>query len=121
MSKYLLLIYTDGKRWADLPESERGNIHRDYMTYTQELIEAGVMLGGDPLDAIENTKTVSEGGVVTDGPHAEAAEHLGGYYVVDVPDIDTAVHWASKLPGVGRGIDRIEVRAVPVMEDMPTP
>ncbi|MEY2565959.1 MAG: hypothetical protein QOE35_488 [Actinomycetota bacterium] len=120
MAKYLLLIYSDTKRWADIDEAERGAIHGDYMTYTQELLAAGVMQGGDPLEGIDQTKTVAEGGLVTDGPHAEAAEYLGGYYVIDVPDVDTAVQWAGKLPGVSRGLDRIEVRPVAVLPDMPT-
>jgi hypothetical protein len=120
VAKYMLLIYSDTKRWADISEAEQGAVHGGYMTYTQELIEAGVMLGGDPLDSPDKTKTVAEGGLVTDGPHAEAAEHLGGYYVLDVPDIDAAVQWAAKLPGVSRGLDRIEVRPVPDLPDMPT-
>jgi hypothetical protein len=119
VAKYLLLIYSDTKRWSDLSEGDRGAIHGDYFTYTQELIDAGVMLGGDPLQGIDQTKTVAEGGLVTDGPHAEAAEYLGGYYVVDVGDIDTAVQWAGKLPGVNRGLDRIEVRPVQEMPDIP--
>jgi hypothetical protein len=120
VAKYVLLIQGDPKRWADLPEGEQGEIHQEYMTYTQSLIDAGVMLGGEPLAGAEQTKSVSEGGVVTDGPHAESSEHLGGFYLIDVPDVDTAVQWASKLPGVGRGLDRIDVRPVAVLPDMPT-
>jgi hypothetical protein len=114
----MLLIYSDTKRWADVPEAEQNAIFGDYFTYTQELVEAGVMVGGDPLEGHESTKTVAADGLVTDGPHAEAAEHLGGYYIVEVPDIDTAVQWAGKLPGVGRGLDRIEVRPIQVLPDM---
>ena len=120
MAKYMLLIYSDIKRWADLPEAEQQAINTDYFTYTQVLIDAGVMQGGDPLVGHEETKTVAQGGVVTDGPHVEAAEHLGGYYIIDVPDADTAVRWAGKLPGVGRGVDRIEVRPIMVLPDMPS-
>ena len=112
MARYMLLIYSDEKRWADVTDAEQGAIMGDYFAYTQALVEAGVIQGGDPLEGSESAKTVSEGGVVTDGPHAEVAEHLGGYYIVDVPDIDAAVEWAKKLPGVARGLDKIEVRAV---------
>ena len=55
---------------------------------------------------------MSRGGVVTDGPFADVTEHLGGYYLVEVPTIEAACDWAAKLPGVERGIDRIEVRAI---------
>lgn len=118
MAKYMLLIYSDSKRWTDVPEAEQNAIFGDYFTYTNELVEAGVMLGGDPLQGDDQTKTVAADGVVTDGPHAEAAEHLAGYYLLEVPDVDTAVQWAGKLPGVSRGLDRIEVRPIQVLPDM---
>jgi hypothetical protein len=54
---------------------------------------------------------------VTDGPFAEVAEHLGGFYIVDVDTMDDALEWAAKLPGVDRGLDRIEVRAVMVFPE----
>ncbi len=119
MAKHMLLIYSDIKRWADVPDAEQQAINSDYYTFTQELVDAGVMAGGDPLVGHEQTKTVAADGVVTDGPHAEAAEHLGGYYIIDVPDTETAVQWAAKLPGVSRGLDRIEVRPIQVLPDMP--
>jgi hypothetical protein len=119
MPNYLLLIHTDEKRWADVPEAEQGALHGEYVTYTQELLDAGVIRGGDPLESAADAKIVSEGGVVTDGPFADTAEYLGGYYAIEVPTIDEAVKWAAKLPGVKRGIDRIEVRQVRVLPDMP--
>ena len=118
MAKYMLLIYSDTKRWADVPEAEQNAVFGDYYTYTQSLVDAGVMVGGDPLEGHDQTKTVAADGLVTDGPHTEAAEHLGGYYIVETADIDTAVQWAGKLPGVGRGLDRIEVRPIQVLPDM---
>jgi hypothetical protein len=120
MPNYLLLIHSDAKRWADATEAEQGAIHGEYMSYTQELMDAGIIRGGDPLEGSAEAKIVSQGGVVTDGPFADAAEHLGGYYAIEVPTIDEAVTWAAKLPGVKRGIDRIEVRQVRVLPDMPT-
>jgi hypothetical protein len=108
----MLLIFSDGKRWADLPEAEQGTINEEYYKVTQEMVDAGVMLAGDPLKGIDEAKSVTQGGVVTDGPHAEASEVLGGYYVLNAPDTKTAVSWAGKLPGVERGLDRIEVREV---------
>jgi hypothetical protein len=120
VAKYVLLIQGDAKRWADLPEGDQGEIHQEYMTYTQSLIDAGVMVGGEPLAGADETKTVSAGGVVTDGPLVESSEHLGGFYLIDVADIDAAVQWAGKLPGVARGLDHIEVRPVAVLPDMPT-
>ena len=51
---------------------------------------------------------------MTDGPFADVAEHLGGFYIIDVATMDEALEWAAKLPGVPRGLDRIEVRPVMV-------
>ena len=121
MPKYMLLIHQDGKRWADADESVTGTIHLDYMQYTQQLIDAGAMVSGEPLQGADTAKIVSPGGVVTDGPFAETAEQLGGYYVVDVADEAGAIEWASRLPGVVKGLDRIEVRPLAVLPDMPTP
>ena len=121
MPKYMLLIHQDSKRWADAGEDVTGSIHLDYIAYTQELIASGAMVAGDPLNGAETAKIVSPDGVVTDGPFAETAEQLGGYYVIDVADEATAVGWAHRLPGVVKGLDRIEVREVAALPDMPTP
>ena len=121
MPKYMLLIHQDGKRWADADESVTGTIHLDYIEYTQRLIDAGAMVAGEPLQGPDTAKVVTEGGVVTDGPFAETAEQLGGFYLVDVADEAAALDWARRLPGVQKGLDRIEVRPLAVLPDMPTP
>src|SRR5262245_49889131 len=118
MAKFMLLIANDSKLWADVPPETWPEVSAEYMTFTQSLIDAGAMAGGDPLEAPETAKTVSNGGVVTDGPFADTAEHLGGYYIVEVADIEAACEWAAKLPGVRRGLDRIEVRAIRVLPEM---
>jgi hypothetical protein len=112
----MLLIYSDQKRWADVTESEAASVREEYGTVTQQFVQAGVMRGGDPLESATGAKTVAAGGTVTDGPFAETAEVLGGYYILETPDIDTALQWAAKLPGVDRGLDKIEVRQVAEIE-----
>jgi hypothetical protein len=114
MSNYILLIYTDVEKAAGVTPEEGGALHDEYVTYTQNLRSAGAWVAGDPLQGVETAKTVSKGGVITDGPFADITEHLGGYYLIDVDSIETACEWAAKLPGVARGLDRIEVR--PLME-----
>ena len=118
MPKHILLIYSDQERWAAVQPDEQGAIGAEYGAFSQELFDDGSFVAGDPLQGIETAKTVAQGGVVTDGPFADITEHLGGYYVVDVPSMDDAVALAARLPGVGRGLDRIEVR--PIM-DFPGP
>lgn len=121
MSKYMLLIYSDYKRWQDVTEEEQGAIMGEYYAYSEALVDAGVMAGGDALQPADTAKTVAKDGVVTDGPFADVAEHLGGFYLVDVDSMDQALDWAGRIPGVPRGLDRIEVRPVMEFPDAPRP
>ena len=117
MPKYMLLIYspTDG---GPTPEQAQAEMPK-WFSYTQELVDSGAMVSGDALEPTEAATTVRvrDGEtVITDGPFAETKEALGGYYIVDVPDLDAALAWAAKVPNVGYG--SIEVRPV-VVFDMP--
>jgi hypothetical protein len=114
MSNYMLLIYTDAEKWAAFAADEARPLMAKYAEFTQAITEAGAFVAGDPLQGVETAKTVSQGGVVTDGPYADITEHLGGYYLIDVPTMEEACEWAAKLPGVEPGLDRIEVRPIMV-------
>jgi hypothetical protein len=58
-----------------------------------------------------STVSIADGKTrVLDGPYAEAKEHLGGYHIIDVPDLDAALSWAARCPSASRG--RVEVRPV---------
>ncbi len=81
--------------------------------YTRALIEAGVLVGGEALhpSATATTLRVRDGGRdVQDGPYADTKEQLGGFYVIEVPDLDTALEWAARNPAASRGA--VEVRPV---------
>lgn len=109
--KYLLLIY-EAEAHQEEPDPEELEA---WFELTEEMQEAGVMLAGDALQPTTTATTVRvrEGRTVTsDGPFAETKEQLGGYYLVDVPDLDEALRWAARMPNADRG--SIEVR--PVME-----
>jgi hypothetical protein len=113
MAQYMLLIYgpTEG---GPSPEELEAEMPR-WFEYTQELQEAGVLRAGDALHPVEAATTVRVRNgetLVSDGPFAETKEVLGGYYTIDVPDLDSALKWAAKVPNVGYG--SIEVR--PLME-----
>ena len=113
--KYMLLIYSDQKAWAEVDEAAQGAIMGDYFAYTQAILESGEMVAGDPLQGIDTATTVRVRNgerVTSDGPFAETKEVLGGYYIVDVADIDRALELAAQLPGAKLGIDSIEVRPV---------
>ncbi len=118
MPQYMLLIYspTEG---GPSPEAAQAEYPR-WMEYSQSLVDAGAMVAGDPLEGIDTATTVRVRGgetAVTDGPFAETKEVLGGYYIIDVADLDAALGWAAKVPNVGYG--SIEVRPVMAIPDMP--
>lgn len=111
--KYLCLIYDEENKVYSLPQNEMQRLMEDYMTFTRGLRESGHYLGGNDLEPVKAATTVRvRNGKVstTDGPFAETKEQLGGYYLIDVPDLDAALSWAGKCPGVGHGV--VEVRAI---------
>jgi hypothetical protein len=115
MPQYLLLIYGDP---ADAPAPEQqAAMMPEWSAYTERLGESGAMRGGNALESAETATTVRvrDGEtIVSDGPYAETKEILGGYYLIEVPDLDTALGWAAKMPNISYG--SVEVRPVVVFE-----
>ena len=110
--KYALLIYADEKAWTSVPHDEQHAIYEEYDKFANELVERGVMRGGDQLAESPAATTVSvrEGQqLVPDGPFAKTKEQLGGF-LVEVDDLDTAIELASKIPGARHG--SVEVRPI---------
>jgi hypothetical protein len=90
-------------------------VFADYMQYSKDLAAAGCLRGGAALQPIATATTVRVRGgktATTDGPFAETKEQLGGYYIIDVANLDDAIKWAAKCPGAPTG--SIEVRPVGV-------
>ena len=108
---YMMLHYTlpgDGSDPA--PESMEIAV---WVAYTQALIDAGIFVSGDALLPPHTAATlrVRDGERdIQDGPYAASKEHLGGYYIVDVPDLDSALDWAARNPAAQFGA--VEVRPV---------
>src|ERR1700742_4097887 len=112
--KFLFLLYVRPEIRDD-PDSLPGL--EKWMAYGRELSEAGVHLGNNALEGLDTATTVRvrDGEtLVTDGPFAETKEMLGGYYLIDVPDLDAALAWAAKIPSVGYGT--VEVRPLMVFD-----
>jgi hypothetical protein len=89
-----------------------------YEAFGREAAAAGVLLGGDGLQPTSTATTVRvrDGErLLTDGPFAETREQLGGYYLVDVADLDAAISWAAKIPGAATG--SVEVRPVMIYDE----
>jgi hypothetical protein len=110
--QYLLLIY--GEEPTEAPSQELSDqVMADYWAYEKAVADAGVKLGGNALQGSQTATTVrlKDGErVVTDGPFAETREVLGGYYLLDVPDLDAALDWAARCPGAKYG--SVEVRPI---------
>lgn len=116
MPQYMLLIYSPTDS-SPSPEELAAEMPK-WFSYTTALQESGVLVAGEALEALETATTVRvrEGEtLISDGPFAETKEGLGGYYLVDVPDLDAALQWAAKIPNVGRGC--VEVRPVVVFDN----
>ena len=106
--RYLILLYGDPTGETALSADDRRAIVDEHMAFSARLRERGVLLDGD---AVEEHARVVRAGLVTDGPFAETKEQLGGFYVVDVPDLDAALAIAARLPTAAVG--SIEVRPIP--------
>ena len=118
--EYMILIYADEKAWAAMDETQLKAAYGEYMAYTQELMQAGVLRAGSELKPVSTATTVRvRGGKVlaTDGPFAETKEQLGGYYLIDVPNLDEAVRWAAQCPAANGG--SVEVRPLGMSSSAP--
>ena len=118
MPQYMLLIYQPSD--FDPTPQERAESFPKWNAYTEELQAAGVMLAGDALHPGESATTVrvrDDETQFTDGPFAETKETLAGYYAIDVPDLDTALKYAARMPNITYG--SVEVRPVVDFSAMP--
>jgi hypothetical protein len=109
--KYALLIYNDPSVEAS-PE-EMAQIMEDYYKFTSSITERGINLGGEALDRVDTATTVrvrNDETLTTDGPFAETKEVLGGFYLIDVANLDEALGVAAELPGSWTG--SVEVRPI---------
>ncbi len=120
MPQYMLLIYGPAGRTPS-PEEMAAEMPR-WNEYTQGLQDAGIMRTGDALHGTDSATTVRvrDGETqVTDGPFAETKETLGGYYVIECPDLDTALKHAARMPNISYG--SVEVRPIVDFSAIPSP
>jgi hypothetical protein len=116
--KYLLMIHADEKAYASMPAEDAKRGTQAYVAYAEALKAAGVDGGSARLKPTSTATTVrvTNGKTqVLNGPYAETKEQLGGYFIVDVPDLDSALSWAARCPGAHHGV--IEVRPLWEMAD----
>jgi hypothetical protein len=111
--QYMLLIYDDPQLWSKLSEAERGLMMAEYGRFTAEIKSAGQYVAGAqlrPVDVATSVRVRAGERLVTDGPFAETREQLGGYYVIDVRDLDDALGIGARIPSARVGT--VEVRPV---------
>jgi hypothetical protein len=115
--QYLLMIYRNEAELGKLGPAERKQMMADYGAFTQSIVQSGHFKAGDGLQPTTTATTVRvrEGKTLTtDGPFAETREQLGGYYLIDAKDLDTALAIAARIPGAKTG--SIEVRPVMIYD-----
>jgi hypothetical protein len=114
--KYLILIQSNPQSlavWETLDDQQRTDFGLGHLRLTEQMRDAGVLVAseglGDP--ALATQVSVRDGKTITsDGPYAEVKEHLAGFYLIDVADLDEAITWAAKAPDAA--YTRVEVRPV---------
>jgi hypothetical protein len=110
--EFVLLIQGDEDAYAALSDAEGEKMYAGHGAFMAAVKEAGVAITySTELDHAKGGKVVRPGvggHLVTDGPYAETKEQLGGFYVLDLPDIDAAVEWAKRIPMLPT--DAVEVR-----------
>ena len=113
--KFMILLAEEGhfSKWESAEATHRDRVHDDFRAFSAAVAERGSIVAGEALDRPEAARTLRAAPagaerVVVDGPYAETVEQVGGFYVIDVPDLDTAVEVAGLLP---REYD-LEVRPV---------
>ena len=107
--KYMLLIYEDDAERVEMMDERMPHC----AAYAEAMKKAGIYVTGERLRAVSSTTSVrvADGKThVVDGPYAEAKEQLGGFHIIDVPDLDTALAWAARCPSASRGA--VEVRPI---------
>ena len=110
--RYALLIYSAPEAGAEESSTDTG-VYDDWVAYTRALKSAGALVALERLDGVDTATSVrlrAGERLLTDGPFIETKEHLLGFYLVEVPDLDTAIDWAARMPNVRRGT--VEVRPV---------
>jgi hypothetical protein len=111
--QYILMGYVQESGWAQLTEAQQQQGMAAYAAYTEALSKAGVLVGSNrlgPSSAATTVRLANDKPQVLDGPYTDSKEQLGGYFLIEVPNLDAALSWAARCPAASHGI--VEVRPV---------
>lgn len=110
--QYVIMFYEGKEEMAERNHPEKAEAYWGAWTsYANAIAESGTMRGGAGLQMPDTATVLSlKNGKkhVQDGPYADTKEQLGGFFIIDVPNLDAALEWAAKSPAMARG--RVEVR-----------
>jgi hypothetical protein len=111
--KYMLMTWVNENGWAKMTKAEQEQGAAAYMAYGEALKKAGVLAGSNrlqPTSASTTVRIANGKSQVLDGPYVDTKEQLGGYFLIDVKDLDAAISWAARCPAAGHGV--VEVRPI---------
>lgn len=117
--KYMLLIYSAESAWT---QAEWETCVSDSVALCQRLKARGELMAAAPLHPVATATSVrlrDDKTLVSDGPFAETHEQMGGFYLIDVPDLDAAIAVADQIPAALRGT--VEIRPIVELVDLPLP
>ena len=109
--QYMLLVYWTEAEHAEATDEQKTKSFAAYTAYAEALRQAGALVTSAGVQPSSTATVVRAPGgrpSLWDGPYVESKEQLGGYFVIDVPDLDAAIAWAVQCPGAQR--HAVEVR-----------
>jgi hypothetical protein len=104
--QFVLLMY--GSEPANLTPEGKTELHRAVVAFTDALHQRNSLRGHHEFHPSPEARTL-RAGKVENGPATGAASQLKGYYLIDVPDLHSAIEWAKRVPGIH---DAVEIRPV---------
>jgi hypothetical protein len=111
--EYMLMAYVQEDGWNKMTAAEQQQGMAAYMAFTEALAKAGALKAAWRLQpsSVATTVRMKNGQAqVLDGPYLDSKEQLGGYFFIDVADLDAAIAWAARCPAVDHGV--VEVRPI---------
>lgn len=108
MTEYMIVLVGDADRWwRTMSEEERKHGYAEYGRFSEELVSRGhTITGGAELHATTEAKHIAPGAsTVTDGPFAEAAEQVGGFFTIETDDVDDVLDCCKILTALGDGVE----------------
>jgi len=118
--RYILMDYVVETGWRELSKADQAQWLGAYRAYIEAMAKAGVLTnstGLQPSSAATTVRVVNGKNQVLDGPYADSKEQLGGFHIIDVPDLDAALSWAARCPTALHGV--VEVRPLLDRSDDP--